>query len=138
MRHSFSVRPSRFYTTVLLCLHVGVLLLLCLLPTSWEWRLLLMALFGVQVVVAYRAWYSHRKLQWISLEQGRLRIKVDGEMLAVLAGSSRLVSYRLIVLPVRNAFYRKTLLLFPDMATAEDLRQLRVWLNFQTPRQTSG
>lgn len=137
MQHSFAVRPSRVYAGLLLCLHLGALLLLCTLPMGWIWRLILLALLGVQVVFALRDWHLHRQLQWISLEQGRLRIKVQGELLAVLAGSDRLVNCRLIVLPVKNAYYRKTLLLFPDMATADDLRKLRVWLNFQTHRQTS-
>lgn len=138
MQHSFPVRPSRLYAIVLLGLHLGVLLLICWLPMGWGWRLLLLALFGIQGVFALRDWYLHQQLQWISLEQGRLRIKVKGEMLSVLADPSRLVGCRLIILPVRNAYCRRTLLLFQDMATADDLRRLRVWLNFQTHRQTSG
>ncbi len=138
MQHSFPVTPSRVYAVVLLCLHLGVLFVLCLLPMHWGWRVMLLALLAVQGVFVWREWQAHRQLQWISLEQGRLRIKVNGKMLAVLAEPGRLVGYRLIILPVKNAYYRKTLLLFPDMATADDMRQLRVWLNFQTHRQTSG
>lgn len=122
------IRPSRIYLAALSVIYAGALVLLCLLPMSLLARTGALGAYLLCLWSVSRNWESLVTVSQLKLEQGRLRLLVAGRPYAVEIGKSVLVHPWLVVLPVKNAYFQKTLLLFPDTAHADDLRRLRVWL----------
>ncbi len=128
MTLNLDIRPSRLYLSAITIIYGSIFLLLCLLPMAFVFRAVLLAGFFACLWSATRNWQSLKAVRRLVLEQGRLRLLVDGRQHRVEVGKSTLVHPWLVILPVRNACFRSTLLLFPDTANADDLRRLRVWL----------
>lgn len=128
MNLDMAIRPSRVYGAALVIIYMGVLLLLCVLPMSLWFRSALLVGYLVCLWSAWRDWRSQETVTRLTLEQGRLGVFLAGRYHRVAVGKSTLIHPWLVILPVRNASMRKTLLLFPDTACADDLRRLRVWL----------
>ncbi len=128
MTLNMAIEPSRLYLVAISIIYGGVFLLLCLLPMSPLVKTGLLAAFIACLWSAILNWRSMKAVNRLVLEEGRLRLLVEGRQQGVEVGKSTLVHPWVIILPVRNAYFRKTLLLFPDTANADDLRRLRVWL----------
>ncbi|MDW5415928.1 protein YgfX [Iodobacter sp. CM08] len=126
---------------------------LVLFPSRWEKRWLYLShsgaalaclfspwLWAITLVVAFSLFCSlkRRRLLVVSLQaltDGALRLTLaDGQTLdAQLLPSSRVLG-ALMVLHLQCDAQRIHLLLWPDSAVAENLRQWRVWLRWQWPK----
>ncbi len=125
---------------------------LVLVPSSWERRWLYLShacaalacafspwLWAITLVVAfslYRSIYHQPPMPYgvVALPDGSIRlILADGrELNADLQPSSRVLG-GLIILHLLADTQRTNLLLWPDSAPSEILRQWRVWLLWQWP-----
>lgn len=139
---SLRLRPSVLLWRVQLTLHIllGFLLLWTLSPWAimqWIWLTVLVSGFLILVISARSI--ARRRLEQEGLlaltETGWRWLKGNTSSELILRGEV-LVWSGLIILPFteRSGRRRKTLVLLPDNAAAEDLRRLRVWLLTTVPR----
>ncbi|STQ90914.1 protein YgfX [Iodobacter fluviatilis] len=125
---------------------------LVLTPSLWELRCVYIShaaaalacvfspwLWAITLVVAFSLYYSlYRKplapCSVMALPDGQLRLTMkDGkEVDASLLPSSRVMG-ALIVLHLKGEGQRINLVLWPDSAPADCLRQWRIWLRWQWP-----
>lgn len=117
-------------------IHLLILVCLCwgLWPSVsgfWQSVGVLIAICLALIVHLYYLWRLHRQtkgLLWVSGNRWRWQDE-NGHRELVLAGSIT-VWPKLIILPFKESGQgrRKTLVLLPDSASADDLRCLRSWL----------
>ncbi|SFN33841.1 hypothetical protein SAMN05660284_01247 [Formivibrio citricus] len=123
--------PSRFARYGLIGLHLAAAGVACLLPMPWRAA-------ALAAVILHGLWHCLRSTPEVislqALPEGRVAVfMASGERLeAECLPSSRIVS-KLIVLHLRHAAGRQDVLLWPDCAPAEILRQWRVWLRWGLP-----
>lgn len=132
-----SLRPSRLLALLLGCACLGAVALVLLLPLpGWGKALALAVMLG-------SGWHALRRHAWLRAPQSILGIEVNvrGELrcstpgqdwqLADVLGSSTVTPW-LVVLNLRFEGRRlaRHVVLLPDSADAESLRQLRVWLRW--------
>ena len=124
--------PSCRARYCLLGLHLTAVGVVALLPRPWS-------LGALAVIALHLLWALRPRLQVASLQalpEGKVAIfMANGERLeAELLPSSRITAW-LMVLHLRHGTGRQDLVLWPDSAPQEVLRQWRVWLRWELPAQ---
>jgi hypothetical protein len=133
------IRPevSRHQRRVLIALHLLVLIGLALVPLEPFPRLALLAMLSLHGVFIYRRYYAPA-----SERVAELKLEADGEVTLTLdkgqikrgrVSDESVVTSWLVILRIEippRRFRKESLLLWPDMLPADELRQLRVLLRF--------
>jgi hypothetical protein len=133
------IRPevSRRQRRVLIALHLLVLIGLALVPLEPFPRLALLAMLSLHGVFIYRRYYAPA-----SERVAELKLEADGEVTLTLdkgqikrgrVSDESVVTSWLVILRIEippRRFRKESLLLWPDMLPADELRQLRVLLRF--------
>jgi Ca2+/Na+ antiporter len=133
------IRPevSRYQRHILISLHLLVVIGLILVPLETLPRLILLAMLSLHALYIYRRYYAAKSGSVVEL-----KLEADGEVMLKLGkgqtkqgriSDETLVTPWLIILRIegpQRRFYKQSLLLWPDMLHADELRQLRVLLRF--------
>lgn len=124
--------PSLRVRYCLLLLHFAAFGVAALLPRPWFF-------LAWAVIALHLPWVLRARQQVVSLQvlpEGKIAVfMLNGKRLdAELLPSSRITSW-LMVLHLRHDEGRIDLLVLPDSAPAEALRQWRVWLRWDLPAQ---
>lgn len=122
--------PSRHARYSLIGLHLAAAGVACLLPLPWKTG-------ALAAIAMYLVWNYRLQNQIVSLQalpEGRIAVfMASGEQIETdVLPSSRVISW-LMVLHLRHDAGRYNLVLWPDSAPAEILRQWRVWLRWGLP-----
>ncbi|WP_051710827.1 protein YgfX [Andreprevotia chitinilytica] len=130
---SLLLNPSKQARYLGLFLHVAALIVAVCLPLSWM-------VFALLLVVA-SFWLARRSRpqpqRLEALPDGLVRIRwPDGRTLDATVHVSTRVTSWITVLQLDAEKLRTTLLLWPDSAAADPLRQWRVWLRWSQPSKT--
>lgn len=113
-----------------------VLVLLLCLPMEAVQKLGLMGVWVLLSGRAYKGWRSLGAVTSLHLHDDRLRLATDDGHVAVELNGSPLVTYGLMILPLKSHKKSWQLVLLSDSADSEDLRRLRVWLSWRAGQRS--
>jgi hypothetical protein len=133
------IRPgvSRYQRHFLTALHLLVLFGLLLTPLEILPRLILLTLLSLHGAFIYWRYYSTNSERVVELKleaDGEVRLTLEsGQIKQGRISDESLVTPWLIILRIEippRRFRKESLLLWPDMLSADERRQLRVLLRF--------
>lgn len=128
------LRPSRHLATLLIAVHFLTLTVLCLLPLVW-WAKWAMACCVGASLAYYLARDAYLRLPvscvvlQFEAEHCLLTCKDGTTIKGVLLARSTVMPC-LLVLTLRSSRGSRSVLILPDAASQEALRELRVWLRW--------
>lgn len=135
---NIQLRASLRLKWLWLLLYGLVLVLLLYLPMEAVQKLGLVGIWALLAGRAYNAWRSLCAVTSLHLHDDRLRLAADGGHMAVELNGSALVTYGLMILPLKSHKRSWQLVLLSDSADSEDLRRLRVWLSWRAGQRSAA
>jgi hypothetical protein len=133
------LRRSRIEAGALLALYLLALPMPWFAALSWWGRTLIDAGLLLLAARQWRVWRQGPPISLRLLPDGTWALDVAGQELEAQQLSGAYVTAHLVVLPLKLANGRvRRLVLWPDSATADELRRLRAWLRWgQRPAEAA-